>query len=62
MTFIGLIFFIFMVPETKDVSIANVELLFMSRQERENFHVEMAKEPKTFLDETIQRIKHFERF
>ena len=62
MTFIGLIFFIFMVPETKDVSIANVELLFMSRQERENFHVEMAKRPKNFLDETIQRIKHFERF
>ena len=62
MTFIGLIFFIFMVPETKDVSIANVELLFMSRQERENFHVEMAKGPNTFLGETIQRIKYFERF
>jgi hypothetical protein len=51
-----------MVPETKDVSIANAELLFMSKQERENLHVEMAKGPKNFLDETIQRIKHFERF
>lgn len=61
-TFAALIFFIFMVPETKDVSVANVELLFMSEAERAKFHIPANKEPKDFLGETIERIKHFERF
>ena len=53
---ISLIFFIFMVPETKDVPMTEVEFLFMSKQEREKLHVEMEKEPKNILDETLKRI------
>uniref|UniRef100_A0A914EP48 Uncharacterized protein n=1 Tax=Acrobeloides nanus TaxID=290746 RepID=A0A914EP48_9BILA len=60
-TFIGLIFFIFMIPETKDVSIANVELLFMDEDERMKSHVDLNQDPhmRKMLDETLERIKRF---